>query len=170
MARASRPRSTSGASKQLSWRGPIWLVAIIGALQVAGCGDAAEEDTGSFEALCPEGGGSVVIRNDTGRPIRDLQIRGLDEGAEAESLIGDQAGLPAGGEVTWGDCSAQAQALVITFTDGSVEQSELPTLVPNTRRLTLTPGSKPVSPPPAPKPPTTPRLDPDPISTPTMVR
>jgi hypothetical protein len=144
---------------------------MIGVLQVAGCQDATDEDEGPLQPLCPEAGGSVVVSNRTGKAIRDLQIRALDEEAQPVNLLGDQAGLPAGGEVTWADCSAEPQALVITFTDGMVQESELPTLVPDTRRLNLTPGTSPTpEPTPQPKQPPSRQLDTDPIGAPTTGR
>jgi hypothetical protein len=173
MQRASVARSSSsGSSRQVLPRGPIWLLAIAGALQLAGCGDAAEGDDGFFEALCPEAGSSVVIRNGTGKPIREVQIRSLDEAADPYSLT-TEIGLPVGGEVIWQACSAQPQALIVTFDDGTVEQSELPSLVPNTRRLTLAPGTSKPSDPPSPSRPPSRQLDSDAIGgtgIPTMAR
>ncbi len=131
----------------------LWLVALVGAVNLAaGCQDAAGGEDDPTEAYCPEGGGDVTLVNGSGRAIRELQVRGLEDG-DLYSLVGAGSGLAIDGEITWRRCPTGPQALIVTFTDGAVEVSELPSLAPSTRRLTLKPDGKPVLPPPAPRPP-----------------
>jgi hypothetical protein len=132
---------------------PLGLVAMLGLLQVAACQEATEDER-STEALCPEAGTNVTLSNRTGKRIRDLQILSLDGIATPYGVSDPLAGIPIGGEVTFRACTNAAQALVITLEDGSTQRSDLPTLAPDTNRLTLTPmpldppvpGTKPLTP------------------------
>jgi hypothetical protein len=130
-----------------------WLAAFVCvATSVAACGDPDGEDR-SDQALCREGASTVVLTNDTGQPIRELQILPLEQVGVGQSLVDPASGLASGAEVGWVACTATRQALVITLADGTQQQAELPAIDPSTSRLRMTPGGVVVQPPPPTKPP-----------------
>jgi hypothetical protein len=128
-----------------------WLAAAVvcAATTISACGDVEEGDT---QSACRDGT-SVVLTNDTGQRIKELQIRSLEETGPYRVLVDAETGLPSGGQVGWVDCSTGPQALLITLGDGTQQQSDLPTLDTGHSRLRMTAGGV-VTPPPAPKAPT----------------
>jgi hypothetical protein len=130
---------------------PIWLVAMVGLLQAAACAEATEDES-STQALCPQADTSLTLINGTGKRIRDVQILSVDGLTTPYAVSDPLLGIPVGGEVTFRACANATQAMIITLEDGSTDRSDLPTLFPDTNRLTLQP--KPLEPAPVgPKPP-----------------
>ncbi len=126
-----------------------WLAAFVCAATTLGaCGDAEEADR---LAACRDGTTSVVLTNDTGQRIKELQIRALEEVGPYRVLVDQETGLANGGEVSWVDCSGRAQALLITLGDGTQQQGEIPALDNSGARLHMTPGGVDMPTPPAPK-------------------
>jgi hypothetical protein len=124
-----------------------WLAAFVcAATSLTACGEGTEGDR-SDQALCREGATTVVLTNDTGQSIRELQVLPLEQVGLPLTLVDPQSGLAPGAELAWVTCTSTAQALVITLADGTQQQNELPGLDPSTNRLRMTPRGVDVEPP-----------------------
>src|SRR4051794_11600150 len=104
--RSCMMRDLNLARRQL--RGTWLAVFVCAATTLTACG-GSEEGERSNQALCRDGATQVVLTNETGQRIRELQILSLDEAGPPRVLVDAQTGLAIGGQVGWADCSVGAQ-------------------------------------------------------------